>query len=49
MEFKITRGSWRTVEVNDDGTEKPNRVMNFGFSYTIYVDVVKWRDLGGKY
>jgi hypothetical protein len=49
MEYKITRGSWRTVEVNENGTEKPNRVLNFGFSDTNYVDVVKWRDLGGKY
>jgi predicted alpha/beta superfamily hydrolase len=27
LEFKITRGSWQTVEKNADGSERPNRVL----------------------
>jgi predicted alpha/beta superfamily hydrolase len=27
LNFKITRGSWRTVEKNADGSERPNRVV----------------------
>jgi hypothetical protein len=49
MEYKITRGSWRTVEVEENGSEKPNRGFTFGFSDTLYIDVLKWRDMGGTY
>jgi|GEM_PF-1273820 len=49
MEYKITRGSWKTVEVGMEGNEVPNRVLNFGFADTVYVDLNKWRDFGGNY
>lgn len=44
MEYKITRGSWRTVEVNKNGDEIPNRILYFGFADTVYIQVIKWRD-----
>lgn len=49
MEYKITRGGWRTVEVDGNGDEMPNRTLYFGFADTVYIKVKKWRDFGGTY
>jgi RNase P/RNase MRP subunit p29 len=49
LEFKITRGSWDNVEVDDFGQEIPNRRLYFGFADTVYINVIKWRDFDGTY
>lgn len=49
MEYKITRGSWETVEVDENGNQMPDRRLTFGFADTVYIDLVKWRDFGGNY
>jgi len=45
MDFKITRGSWSTVEVDHDGNETENRKLFTGFADTVHIQVVRWRDL----
>ncbi|MEZ5197194.1 MAG: hypothetical protein R2764_12570 [Bacteroidales bacterium] len=47
--YKITRGGWGRVEVDEWGNEIPDRVINFGFADTVYIEVQKWRDFGGNY
>jgi len=49
MEYKITRGGWEKVEVDNMGLEIPNRRLTFGFADTVYIDVIKWRDFDGTY
>lgn len=49
FEYKITRGNWETVEVDEQGNEIPNRTLNYGFADTVFIDVVKWRDFDGNY
>jgi len=48
-EYKITRGNWETVEVDMYGNPIDNRVLNYGFSDTVYIDVFMWRDFDGEY
>ncbi|MCF8369459.1 MAG: hypothetical protein K9G76_10490 [Bacteroidales bacterium] len=48
-EYKITRGGWGRVETDENGNPIPNRVLNYGFSDTLYIELEKWRDLGGNY
>ncbi|MCD4698464.1 MAG: hypothetical protein K8S16_19735 [Bacteroidales bacterium] len=48
-EYKITRGGWEKVEVDENGNPIPNRTLNYGFSDTVYIEVIKWRDMGGNY
>lgn len=45
MEYKITRGGWSRVETDASGEDIDNRVLNFGFADTVYLDVIKWKDL----
>lgn len=49
MEYKITRGGWGTVEVDNMGQEIPDRVLTLGFADTVYISVFKWRDFEGSY
>jgi len=49
FEYKITRGGWGTVEVDQYGNSVDNRVLNYGFADTVYIKIVSWRDFGGKY
>ncbi len=49
IEYKVTRGNWATAEVDKFGNEIPNRLLAFGFADTVYINVVKWRDLEGNY
>ena len=49
FEYKITRGGWGRVEVDENGHPIPNRVLNYGFSDTVYIKVDGWRDIGGQY
>ncbi len=49
FEYKITRGGWSTVETDRNGDPIDNRSLTFGFTDTVYIQVVKWRDTGGRY
>ncbi len=49
MEYKITRGGWSRVEVDEYGDEIQNRRLYFGFTDTVFIDVLRWRDHDGKY
>jgi len=48
LEFKFTRGSWDTVEGNENGGFLPNRQYNYaGGIDTLWVDILSWEDVGG--
>ena len=42
--FKVTRGSWETVEKTADGGEQANRTARVQCGDTVRVVVAKWRD-----
>lgn len=44
LEFKITRGSWNTVEKDPTGRELPNRTHLAAGNDTVRVKVAAWRD-----
>lgn len=44
MAFKVTRGSWDTVEKNADGSERANRTATVVCGDTVRVVVAAWRD-----
>lgn len=44
LEFKVTRGSWDTVEKDAAGREIANRTHTVGGDHTIRVQVGTWRD-----
>ena len=47
--FKFTRGSWGTVEVNDDGTSIDNRSVQLGLERdTLRLEIIAWGDLPAK-
>ncbi|RMF02643.1 MAG: alpha/beta hydrolase, partial [Bacteroidetes bacterium] len=47
--FKLTRGSWPTVEGNENGGYRPDRVFRYtGSPTTLTVDVLSWEDQGGS-
>lgn len=48
-EYKITRGGWSKVEVDEFGQSIPDRRLNYGFSDTLHIEVIKWRDFDGEY
>jgi hypothetical protein len=45
FEYKITRGDWSTVEVDENGDQIPNRTLSFGFADTVHIRVLQWEDL----
>ncbi len=45
LEFKITRGTWNSVEVDKDGEDIENRTYRWGDIEQIEVEVVRWNDL----
>ena len=45
LEFKFTRGSWNTCEVDADGNEIPNRVYRYGDLDSLELEVLRWNDL----
>ncbi|MFN3753109.1 alpha/beta hydrolase-fold protein [Flavobacterium sp.] len=48
-EYKITRGSWPTVEGNASGGYLPNRTFTFtGSPQTINITVQSWEDIAGS-
>jgi predicted alpha/beta superfamily hydrolase len=49
IQFKFTRGSWATVEGNENGGFRPNRSFNYAGSVdTMYFQILSWEDLGGN-
>jgi predicted alpha/beta superfamily hydrolase len=49
VEFKLTRGSWPTVEGNANGAFRPNRTVAYdGTARTVDLSVLTWEDLGGS-
>ena len=48
IEFKFTRGSWETVEGNENGGFLPNRTFTFGTVDTLDITILSWEDLGGN-
>jgi predicted alpha/beta superfamily hydrolase len=46
LEFKVTRGSWETVEKDAQGQEIPNRTWSADRDETVTVVVESWRDGG---
>ena len=44
LQFKITRGSWETVEKNIQGYEIPNREIDLNHDKTITITVQSWAD-----
>lgn len=48
VEYKFTRGSWTTVEGNENGQYLPNRSFTFtGSPQTLNLTIKSWEDLGG--
>ncbi|HLL54044.1 MAG TPA: hypothetical protein VK447_10880, partial [Myxococcaceae bacterium] len=45
IEYKITRGSWATVERRPDGGEQPNRVLHVGRDQILKLNVACWADM----
>lgn len=45
IEFKITRGSWTTEEVDENGDRIPNRKFNFGKMDTLNLEIPGWIDI----
>jgi predicted alpha/beta superfamily hydrolase len=44
--YKVTRGSWATVEGNASGGFLPNRTYTYGQADTVPISVASWEDLG---
>jgi len=44
LQFKLTRGSWETVEKDAKGGELPNRTVDVGPATTVRIQVAGWRD-----
>src|SRR5215203_3772866 len=44
VEFKVTRGSWQTVEKQTDGSERENRKLTPKSDETIKIKVQAWAD-----
>jgi len=44
LQFKVTRGSWETVEKDAKGGELPNRTVEVGPATAVRVQVERWRD-----
>jgi predicted alpha/beta superfamily hydrolase len=48
LEFKFTRGSWETVEGNENGGFLPDRTYSYDGSQTTEVfQILSWEDIGG--
>ena len=45
LEFKITRGSWESVEVDQHGNDIDNHIYRWGDVEWLELEVVKWKDL----
>ncbi|MDQ4139069.1 MAG: alpha/beta hydrolase-fold protein, partial [Bacteroidota bacterium] len=45
VEFKVTRGTWESVEAAEDGSDMPNREIKPPFPKEVFVQVANWTDL----
>lgn len=48
LEYKITRGSWQSSEVDANGNSLPNRTSIFTENDTVHLTISGWEDLDGK-
>jgi predicted alpha/beta superfamily hydrolase len=49
MQFKFTRGSWATVEGNENGGFLPDRTYTYsGGQQTLTLQILSWEDTGGS-
>lgn len=48
LEYKINRGAWTNVEVDERGRENENRRLAVFGSTTVRIDVAHWRDQASK-
>src|SRR5687767_548666 len=44
IEYKVTRGSWQTVEKNSDGSERANRTLAPKPGEKVVIEVAAWAD-----
>lgn len=50
-EFKISRGSWQTIESRENGLARPNRIFNYtkdNKDDLLKIEVANWEDLAGN-
>ena len=47
LEYRITRGSWATIETAADGGDRPNRRLEVVCEATVEVAVARWADSAG--
>ena len=50
-EFKISRGSWSTIESRENGLARPNRLFNYNQDNKqdlLHIEVANWEDLAGN-
>lgn len=43
-EFKLTRGSWQTVELSENGEELKNRTVSIQSKTELFITVFRWKD-----
>jgi AraC-like DNA-binding protein len=49
-EFKISRGSWSTIESRENGLARPNRLFNYtqdNKQDLLHIEIANWEDLAG--
>lgn len=44
MVYKITRGTWETAELNENGTEQMQRELLFGKKDSVFIAINSWSD-----
>jgi hypothetical protein len=44
LEYKVTRGSWETVEKAADGSDRANRTLDVVCEATVEIVVARWAD-----
>ncbi len=50
-EFKISRGSWSTIECRENGLARPNRLFNYSQDNKqdlLHIEIANWEDLAGN-
>ena len=49
LKFKFTRGSWDTVEGNENGNFRPDRNFDYdGGPDSLFLEILSWEDTGGS-
>ena len=48
LEYKVTRGSWETVEKARDGSDRANRTLDVVCEATVEIVIARWADAGAK-